>query len=121
MTKSEESDKEGGNRQMLSVGNLAGEERVALFFMDYPGRRRLKILGRARVHRAEPETVARLLGEEAVPARLERVLEIEVVGFDWNCPQHITPRYSEDEVAALTARLRGRIRELEARLDDGGA
>ena len=107
-----------GNRQLLSVGNLDGNDRVALFLMDYPHRTRLKILGHARVldARAHPE-LADQISPAAEHHRLtERLFLIDVVGFDWNCPQYITPRYTETEVEALAAPLRMRIAELEAKL-----
>lgn len=90
-----------GNRQHVSTSNLAAEPRVSLFLMDYPNRRRLKILGRARVVPAaeDPQLIEALAFENyrAVP---ERAYLIDVVGFDWNCPQHITPRYGEAEMRA---------------------
>ncbi|HEX8680168.1 MAG TPA: pyridoxamine 5'-phosphate oxidase family protein, partial [Chthoniobacterales bacterium] len=109
-----------GNRQLLSTGNLAGgNDRVALFLMDYPQRTRLKIMGHARVLDAEDEPA---LAQDLVPNRrllpkVERVFLIDVVSYDWNCPQYITPRYTEEEVARLiVAPLNERIRELEAQL-----
>ncbi len=99
-----------GNKQYVSVGNLATDDRVALFFMDYPNRRRLKLLGHARVvdDAAEPEVMDRL--NAGVSARVERGIVIALEGFDWNCPQHITPRFTAaelaDELADVTARLR---------------
>ncbi len=93
-----------GNRQYISVGNLRGDDRVSLLLMDYPGRQRLKIWGRARVvdERAEPELLAKLeLPDFRAP--VERVIVIRVEAFDWNCPKYITPRYSQKEVEALLA------------------
>jgi ferredoxin-NADP reductase/predicted pyridoxine 5'-phosphate oxidase superfamily flavin-nucleotide-binding protein len=94
-----------GNRQYVSTGNLRTDNRVALFFMDYPNRTRLKMLGRVRtVGLDEPELLARLEDED-YPAQIERGFIIDVKGFDWNCPQHITPRFTgaeiEDQLAAL--------------------
>jgi predicted pyridoxine 5'-phosphate oxidase superfamily flavin-nucleotide-binding protein len=111
----------GGNRQMLSTGNLAANDRVALFLMDYPQRTRLKILGRARVEdaRQHPELV-RQLAEPDVHRIVERLFFIEVVSFDWNCPQFITPRYTVDEIQELVAPLKHRIAELEAELKHEG-
>jgi predicted pyridoxine 5'-phosphate oxidase superfamily flavin-nucleotide-binding protein len=108
-----------GNRQLLSTGNLALRDRVTLFLMDYPQRTRLKILGHARVEdaRQHPELVAQL-AEAKVHRLVERLFLIEVVSFDWNCPQYITPRYTAAESEALVAPLRQRIAELEAKLDD---
>jgi predicted pyridoxine 5'-phosphate oxidase superfamily flavin-nucleotide-binding protein len=106
-----------GNRQMLSTGNLAANDRVALFLMDYPHRERLKILGHARIEdaRHHPETVAQLAAPEA-RALVERLFFIEVLSFDWNCAKYITPRFSAAEVEAVVAPLRRRIAELEAQL-----
>ena len=106
-----------GNRQMLSTGNLATNDRVALFLMDYPNRERLKILGHARVEdaRQHPELVAQL-AEPATHRTVERLFFIEVLSFDWNCPQYITPRYTAAEVEAAVAPLHARIAALEAQL-----
>ncbi len=107
-----------GNRQMLSTGNLAGDDRVSLFLMDYPRRERLKILGHARVLDArENAAIADALSPSPpLRARIERLFIIDVVSFDWNCPQYITPRYSEAELKELIAPLQARIAELEAAL-----
>ncbi len=107
----------GGNRQLLSAGNLAANDRVALFLMDYPQRTRLKILGHARVEdaRQHPELV-RQLSEPDAHETVERLFFIEVVSFDWNCPKYITPRYTIEEIQELVAPLKARIAELEAKL-----
>jgi len=79
--------------------------------MDYPNRVRLKLLGRVRVT-DDPEILEQL----SLPdyrARIDRGFLIDVAAFDWNCPQHVTPRYTEDDVDALTAPLKARIAELE--------
>lgn len=91
-----------GNRQYISVGNLEGDDRVNLFLMDYPGQRRLKIWGRARLvdEDTEPALVARLESPD-YRARVERGVVITVEAFDWNCPKYITPRFTEREVDVL--------------------
>ena len=106
-----------GNRQMLSTGNLAANDRVALFLMDYPRRERLKILGHARVEdaRQHAELVAKL-AEPEVHRLAERLFFIEVISFDWNCPKYITPRYTAAEVEKADEPLKQRIAELEAQL-----
>lgn len=106
-----------GNRQYITTGNLAGEDRVSLFLMDHANRRRLKLFGRAEARDAggDPDLAARL----AVPgyaAKVERAVLIRVAAFDWNCPQHITQRFTEAEVRAATASLLDRLAELESRL-----
>lgn len=87
-----------GNRQYVSVGNLRGNTRAALILVDYPNRRRLKILGHASVYDADeaPAELPRL----PAAASIERIFVLEVAAFDWNCSQHITPRYSEREMLA---------------------
>jgi predicted pyridoxine 5'-phosphate oxidase superfamily flavin-nucleotide-binding protein len=92
-----------GNRQYVSTGNLAGDDRVCLFLMDYPHQARLKILGRARVIDAdsEPGLLARLENPD-YRARVERGIVIRIEGFDWNCSKHIIPRYTEEEIAQRT-------------------
>ncbi len=106
-----------GNRQMLSTGNLAANDRVALFLMDYPQRTRLKILGHARVEdaRQHPDLVKNL-AEPDVHGIVERLFFIEVLSFDWNCPKYITPRYTAEEIQELVGPLKQRIAELEAEL-----
>ena len=106
-----------GNRQLISVGNLAVTDRVMLFLMDYPQRTRLKIMGHARLEDARKhlELVAQL-AEPEVRDQVERLFFIDVVSFDWNCSQHITPRYSVEEIKGIVAPLQQRIAELEAQL-----
>lgn len=107
-----------GNRQLLTAGNLAKEDRVALFLMDYPQRQRLKLLGHATTHAlAEDPVLAARLAPAGLPAaHYERFFRIRVVGFDWNCPKYITPRYTAAEVADVIAPLKQRIAELEIQL-----
>jgi uncharacterized protein len=106
-----------GNRQLLTTGNVSVNDHVALFLMDYPNRTRLKILGHARVEDAgtHPELVAQFT-DRKMQSAVERLIFIDVVSFDWNCPKYITPRYSVEEVEALAGPLRRRIAELEAEL-----
>jgi uncharacterized protein len=105
-----------GNKQYVSLGNLEHDPRVALFFMDYPNQTRLKILGRVEVHEHDPEAPA--LIESFRPTDKsqvsERVILIHVEGFDWNCPQHITPRYTIDELEEVLAPVREKVATLEA-------
>jgi hypothetical protein len=109
-----------GNVQYVTVGNVAKNDRVALILMDYANRRRLKILGRLRAVEAAEADPALLRRVESADyrARVERILLIGVEAFDWNCPQHITPRYTEAEIAGRMAPLEARIRELERRLGE---
>ncbi len=104
-----------GNRQYISLGNVMADDRVALILVDYPHRARLKILAhmQPRDLRDDPALAAAL----AVPgykAKIERGFVLTLETFDWNCPQHLTPRYTAAEVDAAVARLRARLAALEA-------
>jgi predicted pyridoxine 5'-phosphate oxidase superfamily flavin-nucleotide-binding protein len=104
-----------GNLQYISLGNVAADDRVALILVDYPNRARLKILAHMEVRdlAADPELAARL----ALPgykAKLERAFLLHLETFDWNCPQHITPRFTMADIEPAVSSLRNRIAELEA-------
>jgi uncharacterized protein len=106
-----------GNRQYISVGNVGGDDRVALIFVDYPNRARLKVLARAAVVTAAsaPDVFATLAAAaDEGAARIERAFVLRVEGFDWNCPQHITPRFTEDEVREGVAPLLAKLEAAEA-------
>lgn len=105
-----------GNRQYVSVGNLGADDRIALILLDYPTQTRLKVLGRARVADVadDPELAARL---DVGDGRVERSIVVTVEAFDWNCPQHITPRFSAEQVEVAVAPLRQRLAELEAEVE----
>jgi uncharacterized protein len=109
-----------GNKQYISLGNLQHDSRVALFFMDYPNQTRLKILGRVEVH--EHDEKAPALIESFRPTDksdvIERVILIHVEAFDWNCPQHITPRYTIEELEEVLAPVREKLTKLEAENSD---
>jgi uncharacterized protein len=94
-----------GNKQYISVGNLQHDDRVALFLMDYVGQQRLKILGRTKIlegNKEAEELIAKLRTSER-NTFVERAIVIRIEAFDWNCPQHITPRFTEEEVRELLA------------------
>lgn len=110
-----------GNRQYLSVGNLAADNRAAFFFMDYPNRTRLKVLGRVRsLDFAANEGLAEALIVPGYRALPERALLVDVEAFDWNCPQHITPRYTVEQIEPTVEAFKARIAELEAELKRRG-
>ncbi|MDM4766556.1 pyridoxamine 5'-phosphate oxidase family protein [Pelomonas sp. SE-A7] len=105
-----------GNLQYISVGNLEGNDRVSILLMDYANQRRLKILGRVRLVSAteDPGLLARLRDPQ-YRAQVERAFVITVEAYDWNCPQHITPRYTEAEVEQAVQPLRAELEQ--ARLE----
>jgi hypothetical protein len=106
-----------GNRQLVSVGNAAGNDRVALTLVDYANRVRLKLLGRLAITDLLPndELAGRLL-EPGYRARAQRVVSIAVEGFDWNCPQHLPVRIDAEDVQLALDERDARIQALEARL-----
>ena len=94
-----------GNTQLVSVGNVSKNDRCSIILMDYPKRRRLKILGHMRVEDAasmDAQTLAAVKPPD-YKARVERIVFIDIVAFDWNCPQHITRRYTESEFEKLSS------------------
>jgi predicted pyridoxine 5'-phosphate oxidase superfamily flavin-nucleotide-binding protein len=104
-----------GNRQYISIGNLTANDRAALILMDYPRRRRLKILAHAEIK--DLTGGDRLAAQLAIPgyrANVERAVVLHLEAFDWNCPQHITPRFSEAELIDVLTPARARIEALEA-------
>jgi predicted pyridoxine 5'-phosphate oxidase superfamily flavin-nucleotide-binding protein len=107
-----------GNRQYVSTTNLIHQPRVSLFLMDYPNRRRLKILGTARIVDLDEDIalVTALMTPE-YSATPERAFGIDVVGFDWNCPQHITPRFTEAEIAQAVLPLNAELNQLRAEVE----
>ncbi len=107
-----------GNRQLLSVGNVASNDRVSIFLMDYSQRTRLKILGHARIIDArEQPALADSLADAAERRNVERLFLIDIVSYDWNCPQHITARYTAEQIKAAIKPLQDRVRELEAEVE----
>ena len=104
-----------GNRQYLSVGNINADERVSLILLDYPSRRRLKIWGRAKVvHASEHPDMMTRLEMPHYRAQVERAVLISIEAYDWNCPQHITPRFTEIENIARANVTRQELIELKA-------
>jgi uncharacterized protein len=105
-----------GNKQYISLGNIEHDSRVALFFMDYPNQTRLKILGRAEIHEndAEASSLIKTLRSADPKEVVERAILIHVEAFDWNCPQHITPRFTLEELQATLGPVRAKLAALEA-------
>ena len=102
-----------GNRQYITISNLADNDRAYLFLLDFAARRRIKIWGRARVVENDPALLTRL-ADPGYRARPERAILFTVEAWDVNCTQHITARFTESEIADATLVLRDRIAALEA-------
>lgn len=104
-----------GNMQYISVGNLTGNDKAALILMDYANRQRLKIYARIEVIEANdnPALIAQLQ-DASYEAQVERAMVLHVEAFDWNCPQHITPRFTIEEIREMNAPLYEHIAKLEA-------
>lgn len=106
-----------GNLQYISVGNLEGNDRVSLLLMDYANQRRLKILGRVRlVNEAEDPALLVRLKLPKYRAEVERAFVITVEAYDWNCPQHITPRFTEAEIEQAVQPLRAELEQARREL-----
>lgn len=106
-----------GNRQFVSVGNVALNDRVALILVDYAQRVRLKVLGRLSIRELAPgAALSQLLITPGYRARAQRAFVITIEAFDWNCPQHIPQRFEAEDVQRALAERDSRIAELEARL-----
>jgi len=104
-----------GNKQYISTGNLLTDDRVALILVDYPRQARLKILGHAKIReRAEAGELLEVVRDEGENTFVERVYVIHLEAFDWNCPQHITPRFTVDEIRTILAPFEERLQALEA-------
>ena len=104
-----------GNRQYITVSNLAGNDRAYLFLIDFANRQRIKLWGRARVVENDPELMEKLV-DPGYRARPERAILFTVEAWDVNCSQHITERYTQAEVAVAVSGLQDRIAALEAEL-----
>jgi uncharacterized protein len=107
-----------GNKQYVTAGNLATENRVTLFLMDYPSQSRMKILGRAEIVEPDvsPERYNQLLPlarEERYDAVIEQIFVIHVEAIEWNCQQHINPRYTAEQVNKAVEPLQQRLAQLE--------
>lgn len=116
-----------GNRQYISTGNLAANERACLFLMDYVRRARLKVYVRVEILAPEDDpALTAAVRDPAYGARIERIYRLRLESFDWNCPQHITPRFTQEQVESAIEPLKERLASLEeenralrARLDAG--
>jgi uncharacterized protein len=104
-----------GNLQYISLGNLSVNDRACLFLMDYPRRARLKIYVHVEAVSLEMDPkLTELVVEPRYRGKVERIFVLKLDAFDWNCSQHITPRFTEQEIAVAVKPLQDRIAELEA-------
>ncbi len=103
-----------GNRQYISTGNVAANDRVCLFLIDYPRRLRLKIFAHVETLGLDDDpALTAIVTMPGYKAKLERIFRLRLEAFDWNCPQHITARFTEAEMLEITAPLRARLAALE--------
>jgi predicted pyridoxine 5'-phosphate oxidase superfamily flavin-nucleotide-binding protein len=117
-----------GNRQYVSIGNIATNNNVSLIMIDYPARTRLKILAKAQITELEDDpALYNLLNLEDYKFRPERMIILNVEAYDWNCPQHITPRYTAEEIEEALVpqinqikQMEKEIKRLKARLNEKG-
>ena len=111
-----------GNRQLITVGNVSVDDRVAMIAVDYAHRVRLKVLGHLAVRDLAPDDpLAERLCVPGYRGRVQRLMTITVEAFDWNCPQHIPQRLDAEDVERALAHRDARIAELEAKLAAVGA
>lgn len=104
-----------GNKQYLSLGNARANDRAALILVDYPHRARMKIYARLEfVSAQERPDLAELTAVPGYRAKIERIAILHVEALDWNCPQHITPRFTQDEIAEAMAPVKAKLDVLEA-------
>ncbi|MBP1225937.1 pyridoxamine 5'-phosphate oxidase family protein [Flavobacterium sp. 1355] len=113
-----------GNQQYISTGNISKNEKVALIMVSYPQRARLKLYAHARIVSLEENNILyNLLEPKDYKFRPEQMMVFEIQAYDWNCPQHITPRYTAAEIeqALLPQKkyisdLENKVKELELKL-----
>jgi predicted pyridoxine 5'-phosphate oxidase superfamily flavin-nucleotide-binding protein len=103
-----------GHKQYISTGNLMTDDRVALILVDYPRQARLKILGHVKIlEGTDAKEWVEKVRDPSNDADVERVFVIHVDAFDWNCQQHITPRFTEEQIKAALSPVEKRMEALE--------
>lgn len=102
-----------GNQQYISIGNLAENDKAYIFLMDYPNRRRIKVWGTAEVVEDDPQLTERLTDAE-YKGKPQRTFVFHVTAWDVNCPQHIQPRWTDEELDGAVTNLQARVAHLEA-------
>ena len=109
----------GGNRQYITLGNLAENPKAFIFLMDYANSQRVKVWGTARVVEDDPGLLGQLRDPD-YPGKVERAIVFTIEAWDMNCPQHIHTRYSERQFRPVIEKLQARIAELESQLKEAG-
>lgn len=109
-----------GNRQYITQGNLQDNDKAYIFAMDFANRRRIKIWGRARIVEDDPNLLAQLTDPAYGEGQPEQALVFTVAAWDANCPQHITPRFTQEEIRMAVAPMMNRIKQLEDQLASAG-
>jgi predicted pyridoxine 5'-phosphate oxidase superfamily flavin-nucleotide-binding protein len=106
-----------GNRQYVSVGNMATNTNVSLIMIDYPSRSRLKIFAKSEIVALDDNSeLFKTLNLDNYKFRPERMMVFHIEAYDWNCPQHIKQRFTLEEIDEITKPLRNKIKELEEKL-----
>jgi uncharacterized protein len=104
-----------GNLQYISLGNIATRDKTSLFFMDYPNRTRLKMFVHTEERSLDDDpALSAALTLPGYKAKVERALIFHLEAFDWNCPQHITPRYTKEELQPVFDSMESQLRQLQA-------
>lgn len=108
-----------GNRQYISLGNVRADDRVSLFLVDYPRRKRLKMLTHMKVHKLDDDPMlAQKIIDDDYPGQPERLMTLSLESYDWNCPQHIIPRFTKDMVDLAAKPLQDEIARLTTENDE---
>lgn len=108
-----------GNMQYITVGNLATNNNIALIMVDYPSKTRLKILAKAEIVELKDDpALYKALDLNEYKFRPERMMILHIEAYDWNCPQHIIPRYTVEDIEEAVATERNRITALESEIKE---
>jgi predicted pyridoxine 5'-phosphate oxidase superfamily flavin-nucleotide-binding protein len=107
-----------GNKQYISVGNVATNQKVSLFMMDYPRKARLKLYAEIRiVEITDDPHLFEVLDPNAYKHKAERMMVFDIKAYDWNCPQHITPRYTLEDIEIAFSGRNAYVKELESEVE----
>ncbi len=107
----------GGNRQYITLGNVAENPKAFIFLMDYARSQRIKLWGTLRIVEDDSELLEKLR-DRSYPGKVERAILFQIDAWDVNCPQHIHRRFTQKQIAPVVEQLKARISELEAKLKE---